>query len=59
VEKALRRRISTKNGVEQFLPGPQEPVTFLLGGRPHLRLVQIGQAQVCEYASLLGQRGVI
>lgn len=59
VEKALRRRINTKEGLEQFLPGPQQPATFLLAGRKHLRLVQIRDAQVSAYAGLLEKRGVI
>jgi hypothetical protein len=59
VEQALRCRVTTKDGLEQFLPGPQRPATFLLGGRKHLRLVQISEAKVSEYAGLLGKRGVI
>ena len=59
VEKALRHRITSKEGVEQFLPGPQQPPTFLLDGRRHLRLVQVCESQVSAYAGLLGRRGVI
>jgi len=59
VEKALRRRINTKEGLEQFLPGPQQPATFLLAGRKHLRLVQICDVQVSAYAGLLEKRGAI
>jgi transposase len=59
VEQALRRRVTTKDGLEQFLPGPQRPATFLLGGRKHLRLVQISEAKVSEYGGLLKKRGVI
>jgi transposase len=59
VEKALRRRITSKEGVEQFLPGPQQPATFLLDGRRHLRLVQVRESQVSAYAGLLQRRGVI
>lgn len=59
VEKALRYRITTKEGLEQFLPGPQQPPTFLLAGRKHLRLVQIREAQVSAYTGLLAKRGVI
>ena len=59
VEKALRYRITTKEGLEQFLPGPQQAPTFLLAGRKHLRLVQICEAQVSAYAGLLAKRGVI
>jgi transposase len=59
VEKALRRRITSKEGVEQFLPGPQQPSTFLLDGRRHLRLVQVCESQVSAYAGLLERRGVI
>jgi transposase len=59
VEKALRRRITSKEGVEQFLPGPQQPSTFLLDGRRHLRLVQVREAEVRAYAGLLEKRGVI
>jgi len=59
VEKALRRRISTKEAIEQFLPGSRQPGTFLLAGHKHLRLVQIHQASVSAYTDLLAQRGVI
>jgi transposase len=59
VEKALRHRIISREGIEQFLPGPQPPSTFLLAGRKHLRLVQVREAQVSAYAGLLEQRGVI
>ena len=59
VEKSLRRRITTKEGVEQFLPARQQPSTFLLAGRKHLRLVQVREAQVSAYTGLLAKRGVI
>jgi transposase len=59
VEQALRRRITSKEGVEQFLPGPQQPPTFLLDGRRHLRLVQVCESQVSVYTGLLERRGVI
>lgn len=59
VEKALRYRVTTKESLEQFLPGPQQPTTFLLAGRKHLRLVQIREAQVSAYTGLLAKRGVI
>lgn len=59
VEKSLRRRITTKEGVEQFLPGPQQPSTFLLDGRKHLRLIQVRESQVRAYAGLLERPGVI
>ena len=59
VEKALRHRVTTKESLEQFLPGPQQPSTFLLAGRKHLRLVQVCEAQVSAYAGLMEKRGVI
>jgi hypothetical protein len=59
VEKALRQRVHTQDGVIQFLPDhpPWRQTTFPLAGHPHLRLVQISQADVHEYTQLLGQGG--
>ena len=59
VEQALRHRVCTKEGLEQFLSGPQWPTTSLLAGRQHLRLVKVSKVQVNAYAGLLEKRGVI
>ena len=60
VQKALQRRIHTKDGIEQFLAGcrPWRQTTFKLGRGKHLRLVQISQSDVRAYGDLLGQGGV-
>ena len=60
VEKALRHRVGTKDGLAQFLPGtvPWRQTAFGLGGGKHLRLVQISKADVRQYAALLGRGGV-
>jgi hypothetical protein len=59
VEKALRQQVHTRDGLRQFLPDrpPWRQTTFSLAGHPHLRLVQIAQADVHEYTQLLGQGG--
>lgn len=60
VEKALRHRVGTKDGLAQFLPGtvPWRQTAFPLVGGKHLRLVQISKADVRQYATLLGHGGV-
>jgi hypothetical protein len=60
VEKALQRRIHTKDGIEQFLAGgrPWRQTTFQLGREKHLRLVQICSSDVRAYGDLLGRGGV-
>jgi transposase len=60
VEEALRRRIHTPEGVEQFLPGdtPWRETSFQLGSSKHLRLVQISTSDVRAYGALLGPGGV-
>jgi len=60
VEEALRRRIHTPEGVEQFLPGgtPWRETSFRLGSSKHLRLVQISTSDVRAYGALLGPGGV-
>ncbi len=57
VEQALRQQVHTRDGLVQFLPDgtPWRQTTFTLSGHPHLRLVQISQADVREYTQLLGQ----
>jgi len=57
VENALRQQVHTRDGVMQFLPDgtPWRQTTFSLADHPHLRLVQISQADVREYTQLLGQ----
>jgi hypothetical protein len=57
VEKALRQRVHTRDGLVQFLPDgmPWQQTTFSLAGHPHLRLVQISQADVREHTQLPGQ----
>jgi transposase len=59
VEKALRQRVHTRDGVMQFLPDhpPWRQTTFPLASHPHLRLVQISTADVREYTQLLRQGG--
>ena len=60
VQKALQRRIHTKDGIEQFLAGaqPWRQTTFPLGGGKHLRLVQVSSSDVHAYGDLLGRGGV-
>jgi transposase len=60
VQEALRRRIHTQEGVEQFLPGgtPWRETSFPLGSSKHLRLVQISTSDVRAYGALLGPGGV-
>ena len=57
VEKALRQQVHTRDGLVQFLPDgtPWRQTSFSLAGHPHLRLVQISQADVREYTQLLRQ----
>jgi transposase len=60
VEKALRHRVGTKDGLAQFLPNavPWRQTVFPLAGGHHLRLVQISKADVHQYGTLLGHGGV-
>jgi hypothetical protein len=60
VEAALKHRVHTKDGIEQFLAGgrPWRQSLFKLGQTRHLRLVQISQSDVGDYGDLLGQGGV-
>jgi hypothetical protein len=60
VEKALQHRVCTKDGLAQFLPNtvPWRQTVFGLVGGQHLRLVQIAQADVRQYAALLVRGGV-
>lgn len=60
VQKALKCRVHTKDGIEQFLAGcrPWRQTSFKLGRSEHLRLVQISQSDVGAYGGLLGQGGV-
>jgi hypothetical protein len=57
VEKALRQRVHTRDGLVQFLPDgtPWQRTTFSLAGHPHLRLVQISQADVREHTRCRGK----
>ena len=59
VQKALRRRVHSKEGIEQFLAGcrPWRQTTFKLDRSEHLRLVQISKSDVRVYGDLLGQGG--
>jgi len=59
VQEALRRRIHTKDGIEQFLVGcrPWRQTSFKLGHSEHLRLVRISKSDVRAYKDLLGQGG--
>ena len=54
VEKALKVRAVTKDAVEQFLPSakPWGQTLFKLGGRKHLRLVQVSKTNINDYDSL-------
>ena len=58
--EVLQRRIHSKDGIEQFLAGgrPWRQTAFPLGRTEHLRLVQIAQADVRQYGTLLGCGGV-
>jgi transposase len=60
VEKALTRRVHTRDGIAQFLAGstPWRQTSFKLGRSEHLRLVQVSQSDVRAYSGLLGQGGV-
>jgi transposase len=59
IQKALQHRVHSKDGIEQFLAGcrPWRQTTFKLDRAEHLRLVQIAQADVRQYGTLLGYRG--
>jgi transposase len=59
VQRALKHRVYTKDGIEQFLTGcrPWRQTFFKLGSSKHLRLVQICESDVRAYAGLLGQGG--
>jgi len=59
VQKALQRRIHSKDGIEQFLAGcrPWRQTSFTLDRAEHLRLVQISKADVRQYGTLLGYGG--
>jgi len=59
VEKALRIRVHTKDGIEQFLPDckPWAQTTFKLAGREHLRYVKVSKADISDYACLLEKGG--
>jgi transposase len=59
IQKALQHRVHTTDGIEQFLAGcrPWRQTTFQLGRGQHLRLVQIAQADVRQYGTLLGYGG--
>ncbi len=60
VQKVLKRRVHTKDGIEQFQTGcrPWRHTSFKLGRGEHLRLVQISQSDVGAYGSLLHQGDV-
>jgi hypothetical protein len=60
VQQALKRRVYTRDGIEQFLAGcrPWRQTFFKLGPHRHLRLVQISESDVGAYGGLLGQGGV-
>ena len=60
VEKALRHRVGTKDGLAQFLPNtvPWRQTIFSVAGGRHLRRVQISKAEVRQYGALLGHGGV-
>ena len=59
VEKALRVRAVSKDAIEQFLPSgkPWSNTSFTLAGRKHLRLMQISNTNINEYARLMGKPG--
>jgi transposase len=59
IQKALQHRVHTKDGIAQFLAGcrPWRQTTFKLNRAEHLRLVQIAQADVRQYGTLLGCGG--
>jgi len=48
VQKALKHRVHTKDGIEQFLPGCRSwrQTSFKLGQTSHLHLVQISKSDV-------------
>ena len=60
IQKALRQRVHTPEGIEQFLAGgtPWRQSSFRLGRSRHLRLVQISKSDVSDYGALLGPGGV-
>ncbi len=55
VEKSLRLRVHSTDGIKQFLPAykPSEPATFKLAGRQYLQAVNVWQANVADYGELL------
>ena len=58
VEKALRRRISTQEGLEQLLPGLCTADDLPLDGSQAPAFGTIGEAPVSAYVGHLGKRGV-
>ncbi len=62
IDKALRCRTHSRDGIAQFIPPPppQEAwgaTTFTLDGREHLRHVKVAATDVQTYASLLSVGG--
>jgi len=59
VEKALKVRAVTKDAIEQFLPSakPWSQTLFTLGGRQHLRLVQVSKTNIKDYGTLVDGSG--
>ena len=59
VEKALKVRAVTKDAIEQFLPSakPWSQTLFTLGGRKHLRLVQVSKTNIKDYGTLVDGSG--
>ena len=59
VEKALKVRAVTKDAIEQFLPSakPWSQTLFTLGGRKHLRLVQVSKTNIKDYGTLIDGSG--
>jgi len=59
VEKALKVRAITKEAIEQFLPSakPFRQTSFILGGRKHLRFIQVSRTDVNAYRDLMGGPG--
>lgn len=59
VEEALKHRVYSKDGIEQFLAGcrPWRQTSFKLGQTSHLRLVQVSKSDVSAYGGLLDKGG--
>jgi len=59
VEEALKHRVYSKDGIEQFLAGcrPWRQTSFKLGQSSHLRLVQVSKSDVSVYGDLLDKGG--